>query len=144
MFADQLGVALQIATVLLSWWSLWLIGEKKRGGLIIGMLTQGVWMFLFVHAQLYVMCLTPVVYAALYLRGLLKWANIEDPIILNLDGRKLKRRTHEVAINDIEILDCKLSLKQMLIARGFDPESAMSSRRNEAMGATIYTQEYFI
>ena len=64
---------LQVACIIVTILTLWLIGNKNSSGMLIGALSQFVWATLFVYIQTPLLILTSVVYFVLYLRGFFNW-----------------------------------------------------------------------
>lgn len=69
----MINFILQVLCILGALTTLWLIGDKKKVGFIIGMVQQIFWCAFFTYNKSYWLNITSVIYFVMYLRGYLKW-----------------------------------------------------------------------
>lgn len=65
--------ALQVLVVLLVIWKLYILGQKKRWGWILAVLTEAPWMYLALHWHAWGLVVLSVLYASLYARNWFVW-----------------------------------------------------------------------
>jgi len=62
---------------ILSVWTLYDVGNKKRRGWIVGLVSQFFWFYFIIKTENYGLLAMNIIYTALYIRNLIRWKKNE-------------------------------------------------------------------